>query len=199
MMKTSRKFKKLNKIDMTDFSKLQFMSKANPRKSDYDIQMLKDDHFRVSSEAFAKFGLSLNGFTQADDVDKVFLAIGASEKSVFYKTSSKGDKKSFVFKNSNLARKLEDLYNSNVGDKFTLNSEGDYNGYNMCQLVPLNPASQPINVPVDNTAEEELPAPEVPVEKPQEIVAEEKVKEEPPAQEEAQVADDVSDDDFELY
>lgn len=183
---------------MTDFSKLQFQAKANPRKSDYDIQMLKEDHFRVSSDAFARFDLGLNGFTQADDVDKVFLGIAHSDKSVFYKTTSKGDKKSVIFKNSNLTRKLESLYSAQQGDKFLLQPAGDYNGMKMCQLTPLNTGSTAVNVPVSDTAEEELPIPEEEPQVAQEIVQEEKA-EESPAQEEAQVADDTPDDDFELY
>lgn len=97
-----------------DYSKLEFVSKANPRgalETSYDIKIINRDtaRFQITEHAFRKYGFGTQGAIQINGKDEVFIAVVENEQAVFLKNTKKGLDKSRKFKNVRLLQKLEDL------------------------------------------------------------------------------------------
>ena len=97
-----------------DFSKLEFVEKANPRNSldsNYDIKVTNWDKatFQITEYAFDKYGFGTRGAIQINGEGEVFIAAVTNDKAVFLKKTNKGNVKNRRFKNVKLLQKLKEL------------------------------------------------------------------------------------------
>ncbi len=149
-----------------DFNKLEVVKTANPQMKPYDLEIVdpKTGYFMVTEKAMLEFEFHLNGMTQINDEDAVYIGITDSEKSVFFKNSAKGETKFRRFKNINLMAQLIQLYKEvggvTKGNKFTLDYVEDYKHYKMYLLAMYTPGPGTDVIASDTSASEEA-TPEV--------------------------------------
>lgn len=146
-----------------DFNKLEVVKIANPQMKPYDLEIVdpKTGYFMVTEKAMLEFDFHLNGMTQINDENAVYIGIADSEKSVFFKTSAKGETKFRRFKNINLMAQLMQIHSIKgikKGDKFVLNYVEDYKHYKMYFLATFIPSTNAI---ASDTLTSEETTPEV--------------------------------------
>jgi hypothetical protein len=161
-----------------DFNKLEVVKTANPQMKPYDLEIVdpKTGYFLVTEKAMLEFEFHLNGMTQINDENAVYIGITDSEKSVFFKNSVKGETKFRRFKNINLMAQLMAItvgVGIIKGDRFIFDFVEDYKHYKMYLLRKYVPGTDVLSS--DAPASEEA-TPEV--EKKQEVAEEPILKEE---------------------
>jgi hypothetical protein len=131
-----------------DFNKLEVVKTANPQMKPYDLEVVDPitGYFVVTEKAMLEFEFHLNGMTQINDEQAVYIGITDSEQSVFFKNSAKGETKFRKFKNINLMSQLMQVYTLTggvkKGDKFTLNYIEDHKHYRMHSVTRYQEALQ---------------------------------------------------------
>lgn len=129
-----------------DFNKLEVVKTANPQMKPYDLEIVdpKTGYFMVTEKAMLEFEFHLNGMTQVNDEQVVYIGITDSDRSVFFKNSAKGETKFRKFKNINLMNQLMHIEHALFkGDKYTLVYVEDYKHYRMHLLTKFIEGQEP--------------------------------------------------------